>query len=212
MRITTTLALSGALAIAGLAGTPSLAQPSGQQSVLQDIGRMITGGKADDAVERTARGLLLETRHCADGQAPVSTLLRGQVGVEREAALLALFQRILCTPSDDGMGKLSISRFEDDAADPFGTGLVFYSGSQELGEWPAQQESESPRDEAYISTLGLSPGSPVGGISLWDVQAPGRVRVWFAPFRHMPSYAMAYDFELRGERWVWVAAVSSVRL
>ena len=67
-------------------------------------------------------------------------------------------------------------------------------------------------DEAYISMLGLSPSSPIGGVSLWDVQAPGRVRVWFAPFRHMPSDAMTYDFELRGGRWVWVAGISSIRM
>ena len=52
--------------------------------------------------------------------------------------------------------------------------------------------------------------SPIGGVSLWDVQAPGRVRVWFAPFLHMPSDAMTYDFELRGGRWVWHRPIDTV--
>ncbi|SSW63020.1 hypothetical protein [Achromobacter agilis] len=213
MRITLTSALCGALIIAGLtAGPPSLAQSSGQQSVLRDIGGMLTGAKPGDSVQRTERGLLLETRHCTEGQTPVSALMRGRLGIEQEETLLALFERILCARSDDGMGQLNIARFGGEAADPFATGLVFYSGSQELGEWPAKPEGESPRNEAYISMLGLSPDSPIGGVSLWDVQAPGRVRVWFAPFLHMPSDAMTYDFELRGGRWVWVAGIASVRM
>ncbi|MGE8686598.1 MAG: hypothetical protein ACN6PJ_05640 [Achromobacter sp.] len=213
MRIPLSSALCGALIIAGLtAGSSSFAQSSGRQSVLRDIGGMLSGAKRDDSVQRTGRGLLLETRHCVEGQAPVSTLMRGRLGIAQEEALLALFERVLCARSDDGMGQLNIARFGGDAADPFATGLVFYSGGKELGEWPVEPEGESPREEAYISMLGLSPASPIGGVSLWDVQAPGRVRVWFAPFLHMPSDAMTYDFELRGGRWVWVAGIASARM
>lgn len=203
MRITPTLTLCAALA----AGNPALAQP-----VLRDIGAMLSGAKSGSAIVRSDRGLLLETRHCIDGQAPVAAQLRGQLGVAHEAALLDLFQRILCARSDDSMGKLSIARYGEDAADSFGTGMTFYSGSKELGEWPIEIESHSPRDEAYISMLGLTPNSPISGVSLWQTPSPGRVRVWFAPFLHRPSDAMTYDFELRGERWVWVAAVSSSRI
>ena len=69
MRITPTLTLCAALA----AGNPALAQP-----VLRDIGAMLSGAKSGSAIVRSDRGLLLETRHCIDGPAPVAAQLRGQ--------------------------------------------------------------------------------------------------------------------------------------
>lgn len=168
------------------------------------------GAKAE--LERIDRGLVLKARHCGGGSQTMQTALAGQLKVEAEGELLDLFQRILCAPSSDGMGKIEVERFGEAAADPFATGFAMYSDEHELGQWPVELENEHPRSVAFISILGLSPDSPIPGVSLWQVGGADQVRVWYAPFWDTPSDAMTYDFELREGRWVWVAAVSTTRI
>ncbi|CAM4119815.1 CAP domain-containing protein [Bordetella tumbae] len=216
MSIASFVRLSGCLAASGLIMSASLAATSAEDAVRQDIAAMMTGQKNQTDIDRTDRGVFLETRHCLDGKQSLMETMRGQLRVDQEDALLALFQRVLCARSDDGMGKLAVARFGDDVADPFQTGLAMYSGMLELGEWPIDWSDsgigKSPRSEAFVSMLGLSADSPLSAVSRWEVLSPSHVRVWFGQFRQAPSDTMTYDFELRGKRWVWTSAVASTRL
>lgn len=156
-------------------------------------------------------GLLLETRLC---QTPSTLIpaLQGRLDIPEPAALADLVERILCAPSDDGMGQLSPERFAENAADPFSTGLTFYQGMQTLGQWPLDDGQAWSRAEAYFSTLGLMAGSPIPGASLWQRPAAGQVRVWYAPFLRAPSDAVTLDFRYRDGRWLWTAAHNSARM
>jgi|GEM_PF-2406783 len=195
---------------------PSLhADSSGIASVTNDIASMLSGTHSPAKAEKSDRGIFIDAVHC-DKETSLAKLLNGQTGMAQEAELAALFQRILCAESDDGMGKINVKQFAENAADPFLTGSVFYSGMQELGDWSVELEDDdkslSPRGEAYISMLGLTTSGPLSSISLWQTLSPEHVRVWFASFRESPSTAMTYDFELQNNRWVWVSAILSLRL
>lgn len=201
------LAASAVLVSVAFAASPA------ENAVRLDIAAMMTG-QSRTGVESTDRGVFLQTRHCVEGKQPVQDAMRGQLKVDHEDALLALFQRVLCAQADDDMS-LPLTQFGEDVAQTFQTGMALYSGMQELGEWPldliGDVPDQSPRDEAFINMLGLSVRSAIPAVSRWEVLSPTQVRVWFGQFRQAPSDTMTYDFELRDNRWVWISALSSTR-
>lgn len=199
-----------ALCCALLALVPALcahAQVDRRAFSAQSLGSQLFGAEKV-GVEHTLRGPLLKGRHCAGATSRVTTQMRFRVGVVAEDQLLELFDRILCA-EPNANGEVVMAALGDAVADPFATGGVSYAGQAELGDWEPQLAYRDPRASASVSLVGLLLGQP--GVSLWEVAANDRVRVWYAPFHFGPEKALTFYFEFRGGHWVWTAAATSTR-
>ena len=200
------------------------AAPTDTDAVMNDITTMLDGNHANTRVEKRDKGIFVEMVYCGKEQNSLPERLKGKTGLKQEAELIGLFQKILCTKADYDShsdtipsGSLMIKQFGSLAADPFRLGSVFSTRGQELGDWSLELDDDGsdhmyPRDESWINMLGLSTSGPLSQVTLWQTLSPEHARIWFAAFRHSPSQAMTYEFELRNNHWVWTAGIESMRL
>jgi hypothetical protein len=189
-----------------LAAVPAWAQVDRRPFVAGALGGGLFGAQRS-GVEQTPKGPLVKGRHC-DASAKLAGMLTWRLGVVSQDELVGLFDRVLCARTGE-VGEVRVSDFGDAAADPFGSGQMRYSGQPELGGWEPGLQYKDPRANASVSYVGLTLDLP--GVSLWEVQAVDRVRIWYAPFRNAPAGAVTFFFEYRGGRWVWTAASAARR-
>lgn len=189
-------------AVLWLAAAPAWAQVDRRPFAAQSLGRGLFGAEKS-AVEQTAAGPLVKGRHCDGAQSHVAAMLTWHLGVSAQDELLSLFDRVLCAPTG-AAGEMVVATLGREAADPFRTGHMRYTGKPELGDWEPGLQYADPRTVANVSYVGLLLEQP--GVSLWEVQSPDRVRVWYAPFRVAPAHAVTFFFEYSGGRWVWTGA------
>ncbi|QSX79465.1 hypothetical protein [Agrilutibacter solisilvae] len=192
--------------VAGLLALPASAQVDRRPFAPQAMGQQLFGAQKT-GVEQTPRGPLVKGRHCEGAHSLVGSMLTWRLGLAAQDDLLALFDRVLCARTGDA-GEVAVASLGDDAAEPFGSGHMRYTGKPELGDWEPGLQYRDPRTNATVSYVGLMLGQP--GVSLWEVLADDRVRVWYAPFRTAPAEAIVFFFEFRAGRWVWTA-VSTAR-
>lgn len=187
----------------GLVAAPAWAQVDRRPFAMQGVSGVF--GAQKSGVEQTPAGPLVKGHHCGGGgsQSHVATMLGWRLGVSGQDELLALFDRVLCAPTGTS-GELNVATLGEAAANPFRTGHMRYTGKPDLGGWEPGLQYTDPRATANVSYVGLLLAQP--GVSLWDVETSDRVRVWYAPFRTAPSYAVVFFFEFRDGRWVWTAA------
>lgn len=187
-----------------LAAAPACAQVDRRPFAAQSLGSGLFGVQKS-GVEQTQAGPLVKGAHCDGKQSLVARMLTWRLGVAEQDQLLSLFDRVLCAPTDDA-AEVVVARFGEDAADPFRSGQMRFTGRPELGGWEPGLHYTDPRAAVSVSYAGLLLAQP--GVSLWEVKSSELVRVWYAPFRTAPEHAITFFFEFRGGRWVW-AGVST---
>jgi len=190
------------LCAAWLLAAPAWAQVDRRPFAMQGLGQGLFGAEKS-GVEQTPAGPLVKGRHCGGAQSHVASMLTWRLGVSAQDDLLALFDRVLCAATG-AEGEMVVATLGGDAADPFRTGHMRTTGKPELGGWEPGLHYSDPRAVATVSYVGLLLEQP--GVSLWEVESPDRVRVWYAAFRNAPEHAVTFFFEYRGGRWVWAAA------
>jgi len=185
-----------------------------EKAVYQDIGALLLGQSKDTQVTSTPDGVYIESLFCRKQTAPFSTLLKGQLAIQQDQALISLFQNMLCAPADAD-SQVSLSAFSNHIQDSLPFSLAPYMGMQELGHWSLKDAivlSNTPAKQVEVNMFGLNPRQVSSSVVFWQVISPTHVRVWFGMFKMAPSDAIIYEFKFKDQRWKLTHLWMSTRL
>ena len=185
-----------------------------EKAVYQDIGALLLGQSKDTQVTSTPDGVYIESLFCRKQTPPFSTLLKGQLAIQQDQAVISLFQNMLCAPADAD-SQVSLSAFSNHIQDSLPFSLAPYMGMQELGHWSLKDAivlSNTPAKQVEVNMFGLNPRQVSSSVVFWQVISPTHVRVWFGMFKMAPSDAIIYEFKFKDQRWKLTHLWMSTRL
>ncbi|WP_436899307.1 hypothetical protein [Acinetobacter gyllenbergii] len=185
-----------------------------EKAVYGDIGALLFGQSKDTQVTSTPDGVYIESLFCRKQTPPFTTLLKGQLAIKQDQALISLFQNMLCAPADAD-SQVSLKAFSNQIQDSLPFSLAPYMGMQELGHWSLKDSivlSNTPAKQVEVNMFGLNPRQVSSSVVFWQVVSPTQVRVWFGMFKMAPSDAIIYEFKFKDQHWKLTHLWMSTRL